>query len=158
MLGSAFIVDYDQATLLALQALESQSVPLYELLTGVSVVVMTVVIFLVSYLVAVRRKWEPGLLMTQGWTWARYARFMLFYCFVLATVASALGAIVSFVIERFLQYQYTVFGNILTITVTINPTYLLSAIPLSFLISGTASLLSISRMKRMGLDSILRDY
>lgn len=156
--NSTFFVTYDQATLLALQSLESQSLPLYELLSGVSLAATTLVLFLVSYLGAVRRKWEPGLFLTQGWTWARYSRFVVSYFFVVAIAASALSALLSLIIERFLLYHFPVSGNVLTITTTIDPLYLISTIPLSFLVSGLAALASTSRMKRMGLDTILRDY
>jgi len=153
-----FSLVYDQATLLALQELESQSLPLYELLSGSSLVATVVVVFAVTYLGAARRKWEPGLLVTQGWTWRRYSRFMLFYYFVLAMAASAFSAVLSLIIEHLLLYQFAVSGNVLTIAVTLSPFYLISVAPLSLLVSCAASLVSTSQIRRAGLDSILRDY
>lgn len=154
----SFFVTYDQATLLALQSLESQSVPLYWLLTGISLAASATVIFLVSYLGAARRKWEPGLLLTQGWTWAKYSRFILSYFLIIAVVSFAIGAVVALSIDHFFLYQFQVTGNILTVKTAIDPLYVISAFPLSLFVSSIASLASISRMRRMGLDNILREY
>ena len=128
------------------------------LLTGISLVASTAVIFLVSYLSATRRKWEPGLLMTQGWTWAKYSKFVLAYFLTTALIAVAFSAFVALATGHFLLYQLQVTGNILTIRTTIDPLYLISALPLGLLVSAAASLVSVSRMKRLGLDNILRDY
>lgn len=154
----SFFVTYDQATLLALQSLESQSVPLYWLLTGISLGASAAIIFLISYLGAARRKWEPGLFMTQGWTWAKYAMFILTYFLVIAVISFVVSALVALSIDHFVLYQFQVAGNILTVKTAIDPFYVISAVPLSLFVSSIASLASISRLKRMGLDNILRDY
>jgi len=156
--GSNFNVIYDQATLLALQALESQSAPLYSLLTGASLVATIAVVLLVSYLGAARRAWEPGLLLTQGWTWSKYSKFVLLYLIAIGLIASALSIMAVVSIGHFLLYQYQVSGNILTIRTTINPFYLISSVPLSLAVSAVVSLVTTERMKHMGLDNILREY
>lgn len=152
-----FCVDYDQAGLIAIQSLETQSIPLYQLLQFGSLAVTVAVVFLVSYLGASRRKWEAGLLISQGWTWGRYSVFVISYYSVLALISSAFSGALSVILEHFLLYHYDFYGNIIQITMTINPLYLLSAIPLSLVVSGTAALIFTSRVRRAGLDSILRE-
>ena len=156
--NSGYTVTYDQTTLIALQSLESQSEPLFALEQYLSIAIAATIVFLVSYLAGSHRKWEPGLLLTQGWNWNRYSRLMLNYYSAMAMVSSAFGVGIAFIIARYLPYQYNLSGNALKISVSLDPILTATAFPIGLAVCTTASILSIWRLKRLGLDRILREY
>ena len=153
-----FSVAYDQATLLALQSLQTQSLPLYAILQFGSLATTTAIIFLVSYLASSRRKWEAGLLITQGWSWGRYSRFVIYYYSALALASAALSVLLALVLERFFLYQYNLSGSVLKIPTSVDLFFVATTFPIALAVCAGGSLISASRLKSLGLDRILREY
>jgi len=156
--NTGYVVNYDEVALDAFRALETQSAPLYNLLTFVAIAVTSFVVFLVSYIAALKRKWEPALLITQGWTWKRYSRFLLSYFMLIGIISFVLSSIASYAITQFLHYKVLVSETYLDIGVQANLFYLISALPLVLMISYFSSFLFTKRVKSLGLDSLLREY
>lgn len=153
-----FTVVYNQALSQSLQSLTSQTAPLYEIIGAVSLVAVAGVSFLVSLLVARRRDWEAGVYLTQGWSWREvyvlYATYFVFLSLVSFIIAALLSAFAS----RYFTATYNVYGTFVTFTAAVVPLYLVGGLAFAVALAFFSSYIVVRRQRRMGLDSIVREY
>lgn len=153
-----FLPTFDELTVRNLQSFRAQTAPLYQLLGFVSLASTATVTFLVAYLGGQRRGWEGGLLISQGWSWGQVATLFLWYYILLAGVAYALSASLSFIVSSYTTFRYEAWGTELVVSVVPYTTYLWSALPLVLLISAAAASMMVWRWKKTGLDRLLREH
>lgn len=158
LLAPPFQANYDQVFAQDTQSFVTQTAPLYEVLGLVSLVAVVVITFLVSHLVASKRSWEAGMLLTQGWTWRELLSLYSYYFLILSLVSFAIASIVSVVASRFFTTSYEIFAEKVTVTAAADPFYVGTGLLLAVLMSFFASWTVVRRLKRMKLDGILRDY
>ncbi len=149
---------YDQGTVRAQLSFQSGSAVLYELIGVTSLLSVTSLVFLIVYVFSGRRSWEAGLLITQGWDWRKITMLFFNYYLLLGILASAISSPLSVLIARQVAYSFQVYGNTLVIPVLINPYTLVSGLVISLLVSTVAAYFAGWRMKKMGLDNLLREY
>jgi len=147
----------DQADINSLQSLQSQGNVLYELIGIMSLFSVVSLVFLFTYIFSGRRKWEAGLLVTQGWSWRKVTTLSFYYYLVLGAIAATVSILIALFIGDQIGYSYQVYANTLTVPVTISPYVIISTIVIALLISSVAAYFSVWRMKEMGLDNILRE-
>jgi ABC-type antimicrobial peptide transport system permease subunit len=151
-----YSVIYDQASVYAELSFQSQSGFLYELIGIMSFLSVASLIFLVTYVFSNRRGWEAGMLATQGWSWRRVNKMYFCYYFILGVVAIAISIPLSLFVGSNIMYSFQVYGNKLVIPVSIDPYLIISGAAISLMVSATASWFSVGRMKKTGLDNLLR--
>lgn len=153
-----FLTTFDETTLRNLQALRLQTAPLYQLLGWVSLASTASVTFLVTYLAGGRRGWEAGLLISQGWGWRHTTGLFLAYYILLAGIAYLLSMLSAFLISVPLTFRYEAWGSEIMVSPSPQPLYLGSALPFALLISAAAAFFLTWRLRRLGLDTLLREY
>jgi ABC-type lipoprotein release transport system permease subunit len=153
-----YSVIYDQATVQAQLSFQSGSAVLYELIGITSLLSVTSLVFLIIYVFSGRRGWEAGLLITQGWNWRKITKLFFNYYVILGILAVAISAPLSVLIARQVGYSFQVYGNTLVIPILISPYTLVSCLVISLLVSTVAAYFAVWRMKKMGLDNLLREY
>jgi ABC-type antimicrobial peptide transport system permease subunit len=153
-----YSVIYDQATVQAQLSFQSGSAVLYELIGITSLFSVVSMVFLVTYLFSGRRRWEAGLLITQGWNWRRVTKLFFYYYIVLGIISVAISALLSIIIAGQVGYSFQVYANTLVIPILISPYTLVSGLVISLLVSTVAAYFAVWRMKKMGLDNLLREY
>jgi ABC-type antimicrobial peptide transport system permease subunit len=153
-----YSVIYDQATVQAQLSFQSGSAVLYELIGITSLLSVTSLVFLIIYVFSGRRSWEAGLLITQGWNWRKITKLFFNYYLLLGILAVAISAPLSVLIARQVGYSFQVYGNTLVIPILISPYTLVSCLVISLLVSTVAAYFAVWRMKKMGLDNLLREY
>jgi hypothetical protein len=149
---------YDQVFAQDTQSFVTQTAPLYEILGLVSLAAVIAITFLVSHLVASKRSWEAGMLLTQGWKWRELYSLYSYYFLILSLVSFALASIISVVASHFFTSTYYIFAQQVTVTAAADPFYIVTGLLLAVLMSFFASWTVVRRLKRMGLDGILREY
>lgn len=157
LLGPPFQANYDQVFAQDTESFVTQTAPLYEILGLVSLVAVIAIIFLVSHLVAGKRSWEAGMLLTQGWTWREILSMYSYYFLILSLVSFVLASVISVVASQFFTSTYYVFAQRVTVTAAADPFYVATGLLLAVLMSIFASWTAVRRLKRMGLDGILRE-
>ena len=158
LLSPPFQANYDQVFAQDIQSFATQTAPLYEVLGLVSLIAVIAITFLVSHLVAGKRSWEAGMLLTQGWTWRELFSLYSYYFLILSLVSFIIASIVSVVASQFFTTTYDIFSEEVTVTAAADPFYVGTGLLLAVLMSFFASWTVIRRLKRMKLDGILRDY
>jgi len=153
-----YVVTFDEATLIDLQNLQQQSGPLYHLIGWIAPISTASIALFASFLASGRRSWEGGLLISQGWNRRRVFTFVLSYHGLISIVATVLGGFVSYVVNRFVVFRYQVYGAELVIFPSLVPIYLVSSLPLALGISAIIAVLESWRLRRLNLESALRDY
>jgi ABC-type lipoprotein release transport system permease subunit len=149
---------YDEAFAINSESFVTQVAPLYQVFGLVSLMAVVAVTVLVSYLVAGKRSWEAGMLLTQGWGWGGITSLFVFY-FLLLSLASVILAIpISIGASHYFTVSYVLYGQKVSLTASANPFYLETGLLLSLLMPLIASWTVIRRLKRKGLDNILREY
>jgi hypothetical protein len=158
LLSPPFQANYDQVFAQDTQSFVTQTAPLYEIIGLISLIAVIAITFLVSHLVAGKRSWEAGVLLTQGWKWRELNSLYSYYFLILSLVSFTLAAIISMVASQFFTSTYYVFAQQVTVTAAADPFYLGTGLLLAVLMSLFASWTVVRRLKRMGLDGILRAY
>jgi len=153
-----FSVTYDQATVTDLLSVESSTTPIYNLIGVVSLVSSVVAVLLISYIAVRRRNWETGLLVSQGWTWSQVANFLWSYFIILAGVAYVLSILLSLAVAPYATFSYQVYGSTLHINTSIGLFAYASAALIAIAVTIAVSQIMKWRLKKAGLDAILRDY
>lgn len=158
LLSPPFQVNYDQVFAEDTQSFVTQTAPLYEILGLVSLLAVVAITFFVSHLVASKRSWEAGMLLTQGWKWRDVFTLYSYYFLVLSLLSFAVAAFISDVSSRFFTTTYSIFAQQVTVTAAADPFYVGAGLLLAVLMSFFASWTLVRRLKRMKLDGILREY
>jgi predicted lysophospholipase L1 biosynthesis ABC-type transport system permease subunit len=153
-----FQLFYDQAFAQNAESYVTQVAPLYQVFGLLSLIAVVVVTFLVSQLVAGKRSWEAGMLLTQGWSWNKITSNYFYYFLLLSLASFSLAAVVSIGLGNFFTATYLVYAQKVTLNASADPFYIATGLLLAILIPFFASLTVIRRLKRMGLDKILREY
>jgi hypothetical protein len=153
-----YSVVYDQATVNAQLSFQSGSAVLYDLIGITSLLSVTSLFFLIIYVFSGRRRWEAGLLITQGWKWHRVLRVYVYYYLTLGILAITLSTFLSILIVGQIEYSFQVYATTLTIPATVSLYLLVSGFIISILVSIGAAYFGVWRMKQMGLDNLLREY
>lgn len=158
LLSPPFQASYDQVFAQDTQSFVTQTAPLYEIIGLISLVAVIAITFLVSQLVASKRSWEAGMLLTQGWRWRELFTLYSYYFLILSLVSFALASLISVVASHFFTSTYYIFAEKVTVTAAADPFYVGTGLLLAALMSFFASWTVLRRLKRMGLDGILRAY
>jgi FtsX-like permease family len=153
-----FGVMYNQALDNSLQSLTTQTAPLYQLIGSISLLAVAGITFLVSQLIARRRDWEVGLYLTQGWGWKDTFTLFFLYFLILGLISFAIASLLSTVAIRYFTATYDVYGTVATFTASVDPLFLISAIGFTVLLALFSSYVIIGRLRRIGLDGVLREY
>jgi ABC-type antimicrobial peptide transport system permease subunit len=154
----SYSVIYDQVTVEAQLSFQSGSGVLYSMIGTISLFSVISIVFLLTYMFAGRRKWEAGLLITQGWNWRRVTKLFFCYYLVLGIIAAAISTFLAIVIGSRIEYSFQVYANTLVIPILISPYLLASSLAISLLVSTVAAYFAVWRMRQMGLDNLLREY
>jgi hypothetical protein len=158
LLSPPFQANYDQVFAQDAQSFVTQTAPLYEIIGLISLLAVIAITFLVSHLVAGKRSWEAGMLLTQGWKWREIYSLYSYYFLILSLVSFVLAAAISAFASHFFTSTYYVFAQQVTVTAAADPFYVGTGLALGVLMSFFASWTVVRRLKRMGLDEILRAY
>jgi len=158
LLPPPFQANYDQVFAQDAQSFVTQTAPLYEIIGLISLVAVIAITFLVSHLVAGKRSWEAGMLLTQGWKWRELYSLYSYYFLMLSIVSFALAAVISVAASHFFTSTYYIFAEKVTVAAAADPFYVVTGLLLAILMSLFASWTVVQRLKRMGLDGILRAY
>jgi hypothetical protein len=151
-------VEYDSLTVTDLESVESSTAPMYMLLAGAALASMISAVFLVSYVSIGRRAWEAGLLVSLGWRWGRVRNFYLAYFLMLAAVSYAFAALLSFILVSQFSSSYIVYGGYLAVLPSLDPMYLSLAAISSVLLVVAASQFMVFRLRKVGVESALREF
>jgi ABC-type lipoprotein release transport system permease subunit len=149
---------YDQAFAENAESFVTQAAPLYQALGLISLVAVVAVTFFISHLAAGKRSWEAGVLLTQGWGWGRITLLHAIYFLFLSLISFAVAAVVSLVVSPLFTANYVVYGQSVSLTASADPFYLITGLALALLTPIFATWTMIKRLKRTGLDKILREY
>lgn len=156
--NQSYQVEYDQAAIQNFLSFQGQSGFLYSLVGVISLGMVISLVFLLIDVATRRRKWEIGLLVTQGWSWRLVAKLFFEYYCVLGLISYIVSFVVSFFATRFLVFRYQVFSNVLSIPVTLNPNVLVSGLLITILLAAGGTFFVVWRMRKTGLDSILSEF
>lgn len=154
----AYTVDYDALTVQNLQSLESGTAPEYALLGVVSLGAMILGVIAVSFVAVSRRGWEAGLLVSQGWSFRDVLTYYFTYFAVLLALSAVLATVVSIAITRFTSVSFSVYANTVELAPTLNYGYLVGGIAVMLLVCAFVSWLMVRRIRRSGLDGVLRSF
>ena len=116
------------------------------------------IIFIITYVFISRRSWETGLLLSQGWNWRRITNLYISYYLTLGLVAIAISVPSSLLAASRFSLSFQAYDNTLTIPMVINPYLIASGTAICLLISALAAYFAIHRMRKMGLDNLLREF
>jgi hypothetical protein len=153
-----FSVRYDQALAQSLQSFTSQTGPLYQVIGAVSLVAVTGISYLATRVIAGKRDWEGGLLLTQGSQWNDVKLLYMSYFLLLGLAAFAGATIISFETSHFFTASYRLFTGNVTIQASIIPTYVLGALIFILALSYVSAFTIVRRLRKLGLDTILREH
>jgi hypothetical protein len=158
LLSPPFQANYDQVFAEDAQSFVTRTAPLYEVIGLISLLAVVAITFLVSHLVAGKRSWEAGMLLTQGWRWRELYSLYSYYFLTLSLVSFGLASAISMIASHFFTSTYSIFAQQVIVTANADPFYVVTGLLLAVLMSFFASWTVIRRLKRMGLDGILRAY
>ncbi len=153
-----YSVVYDQATVRAQLSFQSGSAVLYSLIGITSLLSVTFLVFLIVYVFSGRRSWEAGLLITQGWSWRKVTMLFFDYFLILGILAAVLSIALSLLASSQITYSFQVYSNTLVIPAVITPITMVTGVAISLVVSILAANFAVWRMKKMGLDNLLREY
>jgi ABC-type antimicrobial peptide transport system permease subunit len=132
--------------------------PVYEILGWASLISVAAIVFLVAYIVVGRRTWEAGLVLAEGWSWRKVLQYYWFYLTLMGGIALALAIPIATNLIGSFGASYNVYGETIQFAAYVDPLYVGTAVVLIVFASSLSSLLFVRRMKRLGLDGILREY
>ena len=155
---SSYIVIYDQAAVDNLISVQDGLAPFYTLLGALSLILSAIAVLVISYVAISRRGWEAGLLVSQGWQWSELRRFFFAYFLILASISMALSLVASEVISKYSSTSYEVYGGFVSVAISLEPAYLISAAIIAVALTGVASIFMTWKLERAGLDRALREY
>lgn len=153
-----YVISYDKATVDNLISLQKGVTPLYDLLGLVSVAFAIVATLTISYIAATRRAWEAGLMLSQGWSWNIVRNFFFLYFLILSEISLVLSIMASYVISNYSSANYEVYGGFIHVPVSLKFEYLLTAGIISAVVPLFASIFIVWRIRKIGLDRILREF
>lgn len=153
-----FQVIYDQAAIIDLESIKSGTMAMYFLVGAFSLVLAVSLMFVVSYVGFKRRGWEVGLLLSQGWSWKGVYRYMLYYFLILSGLSTILAIALSFALLSRLSYTFQVYGSKLVVVAAPQVPFILITLPIVLVLSFVSPRFAVSRLRKQGLDSILREY
>jgi len=153
-----YSVVFDQQTIEAQMSFESGSGVLYDLIGIMLLFSVISIIFLFTYVFSLRRKWEVGLMITQGWGWQRVNNLFLQYYLILGLISGFISVAFSLFLGNQINYSFQVYGSTLAIPVSISLDLVTSGFILSLLVSVVAARFAVWRMRKMGLDNLLREH
>lgn len=153
-----YSIIYDQTGVKSQISFQSGTGILYDLIGLASFFSTSSIIFLVTYVFSSKRRWEAGLLITQGWKWNKVLRVYVYYYLTLGILAFILSAFFSILIAGQIRYSFQVYASTLTIPVTISPYLLTTGLIISLMVSIAAAYFGVWRMKHMRLDNLLKEY
>lgn len=154
----AYTVDYDAVTVQDLQSLEAGTAPEYALLGFVSLGAMVLGVIAVSFVAVNRRGWEAGLLVSQGWRFRDVLSYYFTYFAVLLALSAVLATVISFAVTRFTSISFSVYGGSVQLAPALNYEYLVSGIAVMLLVCAFVPWMMVRRVRRSGLDSVLRSF
>jgi FtsX-like permease family len=154
----AYTVDYDALTVQSLQSLESGTAPEYALLGIVSLAGMVLGVIAVSFVAINRRGWEAGLLVSQGWRFRDVLTYYFTYFALLLALSAVIATGVSYAVTRFTSVSFSVYANTVELAPTLNFEYLVGGIAVMILVSALVSWMMVRRVRRNGVDSVLRSF
>lgn len=155
---SSYRVIYDEATLNAQQSFESGSNILYQLIGITALVSVVSLVFLATYMFSGKRSWESGLLITQGWSWKKVTALFSSYYLIIGVISLLLSIPLSVFVGNYSAVSFQVYANTLTIPISVNLYYMVSSVAIAFIVSLIAANFAAWRMKKLGLDNLLREY
>ena len=132
--------------------------PVYEALGLASLASVAAVVFFVAYIVVGRRSWEAGLVLAEGWSWNEVLQYYWSYLMVMGGIALAISLPLSAYLIGSFGASYSVYGQTVRFTAYLDPYYVLAALALMMVVACLSGLVFVRRMKRLGLDGILREY
>lgn len=153
-----YVATYDEQALVNLEIFQNQSAPLYILIGLISPILAASISFLASYLSTGRRTWEPGLLLSLGWTRRSVLKLLLTYYGLISSIALVVAVSISYALSSLLQFRYEVYGAYLAASFSPSSRYLITSIPSAFAISSLVGLLEILRIRRAGVEAVLREF
>jgi|GEM_PF-5951786 hypothetical protein len=148
---------YDQANLLNAQSLESNLALPYTIIGGAAIAAGGLLMILVSYISTVRRRWESGLLETQGWSRKEIFRFQTVYLLLLSCASFTISMAFSFVVLPFLSTNLAIYGQIIAIKPSTNDLFYLIGLIFSVAVPFASSFLSYLSAGKHSLDQTLRE-
>jgi FtsX-like permease family len=154
----AYNVNYDALTVQNLQSLEAGTAPEYTLLGIVSLGGMVLGVIAVSFVAINRRGWEAGLLVSQGWRFRDVLTYYFTYFAVLLGLSALLATVVSIAVTRFTSVSFSVYAGTVELAPSLNYGYLVGGIAVMLLVCALVSWLMVRKVRRSGLDSILRSF
>jgi hypothetical protein len=154
---SYYTMTYDQAGIANFQGFEAQTSPLYLFLSIVAMVSAAAAAGFVFYLGIGRREWEAGLLVTEGWSWTDLTKYFSYYYLPITCVAWGVATALSFVIGPVIAFKFAVYGTTLVFSASPQLDYILSSLAVMLSLSFVVSWLGVRRLRRKGLDEILRE-
>lgn len=154
----AYEPNYDQASVINLNALISQTAPLYAGLGIVSLGITSALTLFVIWLSVRRRVWEAGVLVVQGWTWKAVSNFYLVYYLALAALSFILSLAISEFLSPLVRFSFQLYGQQIGLQTALQVPYVVLTMVLSIVISIGGAVFVARRLKRTGLDTILREY
>ncbi len=153
-----YVPVYDEAALVALQNLQGQTVPLYHIVSLLGLAFAVAIAFLASFLATGRRSWEPGLLVSQGWSRFKIFGFVFSYYSMISAIALLTAICLSELASRLTAYQYAVYGTRLLISTPVSIAYVVSSVPIALFISSIVALVESIRFGKISLERALKDY
>jgi ABC-type lipoprotein release transport system permease subunit len=153
-----FVISYDQPTVANLLSLENGTAPLYDALGIASLAFAMGGVIAVTNVAITRRSWEPGLVLTQGWNYRDVTVFFLCYFLIISTIALAVSIMLSYVISRLSGVQYEVYGGNIFVPVSPSSEFVIASIAVSISLPFLAALFVSWKVRRKGLDSVLREF
>lgn len=154
----AYQVSYDQASAMNLNALITQTAPFYEALGVVSLGITALVTLFVSWLGVRRRSWEAAMLATQGWSWSSLSRFYVAYFLAIAAASFSLALIISYFLSPWIGFSLQLYGRQIGLQTIPQRPYVISSFVLALVLSLGATIMVVRRLRKRGLDDILREY
>jgi ABC-type lipoprotein release transport system permease subunit len=153
-----YAVMYDPEMVKAQLSFQSGSSVLYSLIGVLSLFSAVSIIFLFSYVFSGRRRWEAGLLITQGWSWRKVTLLFFNYFLILGILAAALAIALSLLVSSQITFSFQVYSNTLVIPAVITPITIVTGVAISLVVSVLAAIFAVWRMRKMGLDTLLREF
>lgn len=96
-------------------------------------------------------------MITQGWDWQKVTKLSLCYYLILGIIATVISVSISVVIGQNIEYSFQAYANTINVPLLTDQYLVVSGIVISLAISTLAAYFAVWRMKKMGLDNLLRE-
>ena len=97
-------------------------------------------------------------MITQGWNWGRVTSLSFSYYLILGMVAAVINILISITIGQNVEYSFQAYANTIVIPLVTDSHLLVSGVFISLAVSALAAYFSVWRMKKMGLDNLLKEH